>query len=162
MDLVTDILNPGSTRVSLSSGLGNNNRPMVSVMCFQQQVAEWAVQRMTGLDGRATEEPLIVGVVIDTEDVEVIGASPQIGLKVAGQHVPGLVLCLPAALRAGARTWRPGNDIDDGINLHEASAWIDASDCLDGSNRRAHQLGLQFPPATSRVRVEDGFGPAGP
>ena len=115
-------------------------------------------------DGPAAREPLIVRIVIDADEVEVIGPAAEPGPAPARKHVPGFELGLAMGL-GGEQALRPtgaGHDVDHRIDMDDPGARVDRPDRLDSGDRGAHQLMLQLGAAAAGVRVEARDRAAGP
>src|SRR5215216_88515 len=91
-------------------------------------------------------DPLVVGVVIGAEDVEVLRATPEFGAKSAADHVPRLKLRLPVSFSSGRvfGVVRIGSNVDDRLAVADAGGGIHLAYGLDCGDRCAHELGLKL------------------
>ena len=110
-----------------------------------QELRERLVVVVAERDGRAALAPLVVAVVVDAEDVEVGRRAAELGIFPAGQHVPGLELRLVVAA---------AHDVDQGIDLDEPGAGVDAADRLDAGDRGPNELAFQLAAAPTAQGVE--------
>src|SRR5690554_6778786 len=121
-------------------------------MCLGQNIPKRAIQRIANLDGSATQEPLIIRVIVDPDNIETIRSSAQFGMQLACQYVPGFKL-----RRAGMRCCSPhgrraGHYMDDRVNSDETGAWINLEDGAGPCYRRPQQLTLQLHAPARRAR----------
>src|SRR3954452_7817946 len=155
-DLLGDVVEPGRPAAALAPGLGHQDRPAEARVGVGQELRERLVVVVAERDGRAAQVPLVVAVVVDAQDVEVLGPAAQLRLLAAGQHVPGLELRLVVAA---------AHDVDQRVDLDEAGARVDAADRLDRGDRGADELPLQLAAAAAAQGVEPppvaGPGPVG-
>src|SRR5690606_34338891 len=162
--LFADVAQPVAAQIALGAGFRHQQRPPVALMDFGEDALERPVVRVAALDGRATQVPLVVRVVVDADDIEVLrlAAQPRPGL--AAEHVPGFELRLAGvfrlALRAGAVV--AGADVDGRIDLDEARPRLDFADRLDGGDAGAYQLVLELGAPAQAQRVEVAVIAAGP
>src|SRR5690606_14962100 len=162
--LLADIAQPVAAQVALGAGFGDQQGPFIALPDFTEDALEGPVVRVAALDGRATQVPLVVRVVVDADDIEVLrlAAQPRPGL--AAEHVPGFELRLAGvfrlALRAGAVV--AGADVDGRIDLDEARPRLDFADRLDGGDAGAYQLVLELGAPAQAQRVEVAVIAAGP
>src|SRR5690606_38863451 len=144
---------------------GDQQEPLIALTDFTEDALEGQVVRVVALDGATIAViPLVVGIVIDAQYVEVLRRAAQTRPALAAEHVPGLELRLAKSLgltlRAGAVIGC--DDVDGRIDLDEARPWLHVPNRLHGCDGGAHQLMLEFEATTSRHRIEIGLVTAGP
>src|SRR4051794_19921318 len=100
--------------------------------------------------------PLVVGVVVDAEQVQIFRAPAELGTDSACEHVPRLELRQPVALsgRRFFRVIRIDSDVNDRLCVADACAWINLAHGFDGSDRRAYELRLQLRTASLREGIQ--------
>ena len=102
-------------------------------------------------------DPLVVAVVVGTEDVEVLRPAAEFRVQPAGDHVPRLKLRL-SILFSGSRLFRVVRvdcDMDDRFAVTDAGARIDFAHCVGCGDGCAHELRLKLRTATFGERVEE-------
>ena len=140
-----DIEQPRGAAAALGTGLGQQDRPVVARVHAGQEIGQGLVLVVAERDGPAALLPLVLAVVVDADDVEIVGPAAEPGLETAAEHVPGRELDL-AKLAA--------HDVDQGIDLDEAGARVDLAHGLDAGDRGTNQLALDVVAAAGRQRVE--------
>src|ERR687886_472127 len=145
-DFASNVAQPGSPGLGLRTGLGHKDWPLVASVDLSQNLTERAVQGMAQLNGPTAEEPLVIRIIVDAQDVQILRLAAEPWPQPACQHVPRLKL--GAAIRLGrlpvARMIGAGDDVNDRIHLHDPRLRVHAPDRLDGGDRRTHELLLQF------------------
>src|SRR5688572_14840605 len=72
--LLADVSKPTRALIIFDTGLGDQDRLIVSLMVFDKYLAQWAVKVVSTRDLYTIRKmPLIVKVVIETDDVDKIG-----------------------------------------------------------------------------------------
>src|SRR3982750_2115557 len=121
--LVGDVAEPAVAMAVLGAGLGDHQRPAVALPRLAQDLPEGAVERVPPLEGRPVEEPLVVRVVVEPDDVEIALVAAELWPEAAGDQVPPLKLGPPVTLGGGPHPGLPGIglDVDGGIAMGGAS-----------------------------------------
>src|SRR5207247_1749560 len=102
--LAGDFFEPGGAADAVMAGLGNDHGAPIARVDFRQEVVERNPARVVGAGvpvqlSSAGDLPLIGGVEIDTDDIEVALGAAELGSCATRDHVPGFELA--GALRGG-------------------------------------------------------------
>src|SRR6185369_6443150 len=102
-------------------------------------------------------DPLVVGVIVNADQIEIVGASAELRTESARDHVPGLKLRLTISFsgRRLFRVIRIDGDMNDGFRVTNARAGIHFAHRLDRGDRSAHELGLEFMSAMFCKRIQE-------
>jgi len=87
---------------------------------------------------------VIIGIVVQAEDIQTVFTAAQFAVDAARQHIPGFELRLVLRVGVGfaVEVVRIAGDLHQRIGQHEARLRIDVADGVDRRQRRAHQLAL--------------------
>src|SRR3954462_11911402 len=162
--LVGDVAEPAVAMAVLGAGLGDHQRPAVAFPRLAQDLPEGAVERFPPLDGRPIQNPLVVRVVVEADDIEIELVAAELRPKAAGDQVPPLKLGPPVPLGGGPHPGLPGVglDVDRGIAMEDAGPRVDAPEGVDGRQGRPRELRLELEPAAGGAGVEVADLAAGP
>ena len=167
-DLHRDLAQPGSATHAEMPGLADQQRASIArvhlsqyAMKGQTTVIRW---RLVPQDALTVMFPLIAVVVIDANNIEIVGPTAQLWMRHAGNHVPGFELAQSIFFRImgqfGPIAW--GDDMNDRIDVQKARTAIHRTHRVHAGNRCAYQLAFQLMPAMFRIGVKKPFFAGGP
>ena len=101
--------------------------------------------------------PLIIGIVIHPDNVEILGTPAEFRAKPAGDHVPRLELSLPIGFGGWRVLWVVGIDgnVNDRLAVADASAGINFAHSLGRGDRSAYELSLKLRASPLAERVQE-------
>src|SRR5215207_3957702 len=153
---------PAGARLVLGAGLGHHQRPAVTLPGLAQDRPERTVAGIVPRQRGPVEDPLVVRVVVDPDDVEVPLVAAELRPELARDHVPGLELGLPVPLGEGPVLGAGPHDVDDRIAVEDARPGIDAPQGVDRRETLPHELCLELEPPARGGRIEVADLTAGP
>ena len=144
-----DVPEPTHTGLGFSSGFGDENRTTITLPKVAEHDVQWTMLSVARGRAFALMHPLVIPVVIDTQNVERLGRATKLFVAIATQHVPRLILAgyMPLHLfddLGGIRRvagWR--HDVDDWFCLNKACTWFDRAYGMDRRKRGTDELALQ-------------------
>ncbi len=151
-DFLGHIVQPHRAVVALGARLRYEHGAAVALVHLEQRL----VLPVAKEHGSAVVDPLVVVVIVDADDIDVVGPAPQLRGAAAGDHVEGLELPLvmvggdAPVLLAG----RSGNDVDERFGEGDAGARIDIADRFDRGDGAAYEDRLQLPAAAAGERIQ--------
>src|SRR4026208_1897531 len=98
---LSDVTHPARALAQLRSRLGNQYRAAVSLVNLNQHLVEGAIPRIGVRNHFAMKLPLVVGIIIDTNDIDIFWVATQLRTDITSKHIPRLVL--RAAVRLSLR-----------------------------------------------------------
>src|SRR5262249_40616087 len=139
-------------------------RPAVALPRLAQDLPEGAIERVPPLEGGPIQNPLVVRVVVEADEVEVALVAAELRPEAAGDQVPALKLGPPVTLGGGPHPGLrgTGRDGDGGIAMEDAGPRVDAPEGVDRSQYRPRELRLELEPAAGGAGVEVADLAAGP
>src|SRR4051812_34315114 len=155
-NLLTHIVEPGSTRGALSAGLGDEDRPHIARRRFGEHASQGPVSMVAKWDRAASVIPLVFRVEIQAHDVEEVGCPSQFGLEATSKHVRRLELNLSVPLRSLPVRLIPQSAVhmDNRLRSNDRGPGIRRADCIRRCDGSAHELAFQLVPAPVRTGIE--------
>jgi hypothetical protein len=77
-NLMTNDAKPSRAQVALNSGLGNKERPPIALVDVTKEITEGTKLPMVDRDRQVSVNPLIVKIVIHSNDVDVVGSASEL------------------------------------------------------------------------------------
>ena len=93
-------------------------------------------------DPAARVYPLVLDIVIETEDIQIFLVAAELRMRAASDHVPGLELAKTILLGGHSVLWPAGmsNNVDDGVCVDETRASADLQGRFTCGNDSADEL----------------------
>ena len=82
-----DVVEPSRSAATLRAGLGNEKRAPVARMHFTEHLVQRSIRMMAHGDRRTVMVPLIIGIVVEPDDIEIFRRSTQFRLLGAAQKI---------------------------------------------------------------------------
>ena len=93
---------PGGPPIALGAGLGDEKRAPIAGIGFGKEVAKRFVLGMVGGHWRTAEQPLVIVVIVESDDIEQLLLPAELRPKAPCDHVESLELREPRALSLDA------------------------------------------------------------
>jgi hypothetical protein len=162
--LALDHAKPRSAEMVLRTGLGDHDRSTVPAMQLGELSGERHSVGMVDRQGTGSVDPLVVGVVVHADDVEMRLRAAELGLPPPGEEVPRLEL-----RRGRVRRVRPlmrargvRGHVDERLGMEEPDPWERRPKRIDARDRRRREPRLQLGPACRGERVHHADVASGP
>ena len=162
---------PGAAPAAHVARFGQQQRPLVARLHFQQQLVQGHAARFAQVPPQAQVAaafPLVAVVIVQADQVQVARRAAQFRRLPAAQHVPRLELrgTPGGRLRNPVRASGRRGHVDQGIALQEARLRADGTDGVATGHGGAHQLPLAFLARIGPVHIQalehvHGQAPAG-
>jgi len=107
---------------------------------------------------------VIIGIVVQAEDIQAIFTAAQLLIDATGQHVPGfeLRLMLRIGIRFAVRIVGMMSDLHQRVSQYKTRLRIDLANGMYRRQRGADQLALQLFTALRSMRIKPGHIRPGP
>ena len=142
----TDVAKPADGGRGFGAGFGDQDRALIATVEIGEHCVERTMEGVAGRGSFAIVDPLVVPVEVDADEVEQIGGAAEIGIGVAGEHVPGLELGVGVGENGGCLFGASGigDDADDGLGLDETGGGIHGADRAHGADAGADEVAFEL------------------
>jgi hypothetical protein len=152
----TDVVQPLRSAIAFSACFGEHNGPTITPIILPEDAPERDVARMPATELGTVVNPLVVGVEVDPNHVEVFRVPAKLRRAQASEHIPRLELSFLGYLRGPliARVAAVPNDVDGRVGVDDARSGRHFPDGFDGLDTRSHELTLQFIRLSTGERIQ--------